>query len=247
MHVEIRLLLYFKIGRECIEVELIIDSANVREIERLCTYFPIDGVTTNPTIVVQEKLPFLPLLKEIRHVIGDERILYVQVVGATAEEMVTEARYITGEISGEIVMKIPVTREGIKAIKLLKVAGIRTLATTVYTPMSAYVAAKAGAEFVAPYVNRIDNLTGDGIKVVEEIVELFAKHQLDCKVIGASFKNVQQLQHVCLAGAYGLTAAPELIDGLLKHPSVEADVAVFKEQWMTQYGVESDRLDKTLG
>ena len=226
-------------------MQLVIDSANIEKIKYLQEYFPIDGVTTNPTIIVKEKKPFLPLLQEIRDIIGNEKELFVQTVGSHAEELVKEAQFINKELSGNIIVKIPVTTEGIKAIKLLKEQGIRTLATTVYTPMSAYVAAKAGAEYVAPYVNRIDNLTGNGIQVVKDIVTIFKQHELSCKVLGASFKNVQQIQQVCLAGAEGITAAPELIEAMLTIPSVDANVQQFKDDWLALYGKGAINLMET--
>ncbi|MGY3717912.1 fructose-6-phosphate aldolase [Sutcliffiella cohnii] len=220
-------------------MQLVIDSANVESIKRLVEYFPIDGVTTNPSIVVKENKPFLPLMKEIRDVIGEEKELFVQVISTSAEDIVEEAKVITESIGGNIIIKVPVTFEGIKAIKRLKKVSIRTLATTVYTPMNAYLAAKAGAEYVAPYVNRIDNLTGDGVKVVAEITKIFTQHNLSCKVLAASFKNTQQIQNVCLAGAHGITAAPELIEAFVNHPSIEANVEQFKQDWISQYGEES--------
>jgi len=226
-------------------MQLVIDSANIEKIKYLQEYFPIDGVTTNPTIIVKEKKPFLPLLQEIRDIIGNEKELFVQTVGSHAEELVKEAQFINKELPGNIIVKVPVTTEGIKAIKLLKEQGIRTLATTVYTPMSAYVAAKAGAEYVAPYVNRIDNLTGNGIQVVKDIVTIFKEHELSCRVLGASFKNVQQMQQVCLAGAEGITAAPELIEAMLTIPSVDANVQQFKDDWLTLYGKDAINLMET--
>lgn len=226
-------------------MQLVIDSANIEKIKYLQEYFPIDGVTTNPTIIVKEKKPFLPLLQEIRDIIGNEKELFVQTVGSHAEELVKEAQFINKELPGNIIVKVPVTTEGIKAIKLLKEQGIRTLATTVYTPMSAYVAAKAGAEYVAPYVNRIDNLTGNGIQIVKDIVTIFKEHELSCRVLGASFKNVQQMQQVCLAGAEGITAAPELIEAMLTIPSVDANVQQFKDDWLTLYGKDAINLMET--
>ncbi|MEH7493940.1 fructose-6-phosphate aldolase [Neobacillus niacini] len=220
-------------------MQLIIDSANINSINKLIEFFPIDGVTTNPSIIVKEQKPFLPLLKEIRSVIGEERELFVQVIAKNANEMVEEAKFICEALSGNVVVKVPVTMEGIKAIKQLKSEGIRTLATTIYTPINAYLAAKAGAEYVAPYVNRIDNLTGDGAKVVTEIIEIFSRHHLSCKVLAASFKNVQQIHNVSLAGAHGITAAPELIEALVEHPSIKENVEKFRKDWFNQYGNES--------
>lgn len=216
-------------------MEIVIDSANVDTIKKLIDYYPIDGVTTNPSIIVKENRPFLPLLKEIRSVIGEERMLHVQVLSSTAAEMVKEAINNREQIGGNYYTKIPVTPEGIKAIKELKEIGIQILATTIYTPMQALVAAKAGADYVAPYVNRIENLSGNGIKVVEEIRTLFAQHNLSCKILAASFKNVHQVQEVCLAGAHAVTATGEIIEGFLNHPSTKGDVEKFKKEWDSFY------------
>jgi fructose-6-phosphate aldolase 2 len=226
-------------------MQLVIDSANIEKIERLHEYFPIDGVTTNPSIIVKENKPFLSVLKNIRSIIGDEKTLFVQTIGVKAEEMMREAHYLCEAISGNVIVKIPVTMEGIKAIKLLKNEGIRTLATTVYTPLNAFLAAKAGADYVAPYVNRIDNLTGNGVQVVSEIVQMFTSQDLPCKVLAASFKNVQQIHNVYLAGSHGVTAPPDLIEAFVEHPSIEANVAQFRKEWLEQYGEKSTDLLST--
>ncbi|KKI92369.1 transaldolase [Bacillus sp. SA1-12] len=227
-------------------MKLVIDSANSNAINELHEYLPIDGVTTNPSIIVKEKKEFLPLLKDIRNVIGEEKELFVQTISEKAEDIREEAHYICHAISGNLLVKVPVTIEGIKAIKMLKKDGIRTLATTIYTPMSALLAAKAGADYVAPYVNRIDNLTGNGVKVVSDIIQLFSSHNLSCQVLAASFKNVQQLHGVFLSGTHGITASPELIKEMLNHPSVEKDVKKFSEEWASQYGRDSDSLISTI-
>jgi fructose-6-phosphate aldolase 2 len=226
-------------------MQLVIDSANVEAIKNLHEFLPIDGVTTNPSIIVKEGRYFLPLLEDIRNVIGEEKELFVQTISEKAEGIVKEAHYICSAITGNVVVKVPVTFEGIKAMKILKEDGIRTLATTVYTPMSALMAAKAGADYVAPYVNRIDQLTGNGTKVVSDIIHIFSVHNLSCKVLAASFKNVQQIQNVFLSGAHGVTAPPELIKEIFNHPSVERDVNNFREEWLSQYGVESNSLFST--
>jgi fructose-6-phosphate aldolase 2 len=223
-------------------VRLYIDSANVEQIRRLNEYFPITGVTTNPSILVKENRPFLERLKEIREVIGEEKELFVQLLGETAEEMVDEARFITREVPGKIIVKIPVTEEGLKAIKMLAIENIPTLATTIYTPFQALMAAMAGAKYVAPYVNRIDNLTGNGVKVVAEIAKLFTTYQLPAEIVAASFKNVQQVHDVCLAGAQSVTAGPDLIEKFITFPATATDVSVFKKEWQKAYGV--DRINR---
>lgn len=215
---------------------LIIDSANINDIRELVEYYPIDGVTTNPSLIVKEKRDLFPLLEEIREVIGCNRELFVQTLAVTAEEIVKEAKYIREHIIDKLVIKIPASPEGIKAIKELKKSGVRTLATTIYTPMQGYLAAKAGASYVAPYVNRIDNLEGNGVRVVNELVQIIDKHQLNSKVLAASFKNVQHVHEVCLNGVHGVTVAPDIIRDFLSHPATEANVKAFTEQWQKAYG-----------
>lgn len=226
-------------------MRLYIDSANTKQISHLCEYFPISGVTTNPSIIAKENQPYLDLLKEIRTILGNEKELFVQTLGDKAEEIVAEAEHIIEQIKGKVIIKIPVTDEGIKAIKILKEKGINTLATTIYTSFQAYIAASAGASFVAPYVNRIDNLTGNGVNVVKEIVQIFNQAQLSCEIIGASFKNVQQVHDACLAGAHAVAVAPDIIEKFIYFPSTLNDVAQFKREWKAVYGEECDSLIKT--
>ncbi|MCM3568552.1 transaldolase family protein [Neobacillus mesonae] len=223
-------------------MRLYIDSADLKEIAFLNEYYPISGVTTNPSIIVKENRPYLELLTEIRGIIGEEKELFVQVIGDTAEEMVDEAKFINQQISGNVVVKVPVTEEGLKAIKLLSEENIPSLATTIYTSFQALMAAMAGAKYVAPYVNRIDNLTGSGVNVTAEIVELFASYHLSTEVLAASFKNVQQVHDVCLAGAQTATVAPDIIKKFIAFPSTSQDVAVFKKEWQNVYGSDKTNL-----
>ena len=132
-----------------------------------------------------------------------------------------------------------------KAIKLLAAENIPTLATTVYTGSQALLAAMAGADYVAPYVNRIDNLPGDGGNVVSEIVHLYEQYNLSCEVIAASFKNVQQVYNAALAGAQAVTASPDIIEQLVAFPATANDVVDFKRQWVECFGAESTDLVKT--
>ncbi|MGA8941559.1 MAG: transaldolase family protein [Thermoactinomyces sp.] len=219
-------------------MRLYIDSANIHKIAYLNEYFPIAGVTTNPSILVREKQPYLDLLKEILNVTGNKKELFVQVIGDQAEEMIDEARFILNHLHGNVIIKVPVTNEGIKAIKILSADNIKTLATAIYTPFQGLVAALAGANYVAPYVNRIDNLPGDGVKVVSETASLFSKHNLTTEIIAASFKNVQQILDACLAGTQNITASPDLIEKLIAHPSTSTDIANFRADWQKAYGMD---------
>lgn len=117
-----------------------------------------------------------------------------------------------------------------------------TLATTIYTPFQGLIAALAGAKYVAPYVNRIDNLAGNGVKVVAEIAELFAAYGLSTEIVAASFKNVQQIHDACLAGAQTVTVEPDLIEKLIAFPATSIDVLKFKEEWQRAYGMDNKNL-----
>jgi fructose-6-phosphate aldolase 2 len=218
---------------------LVIDSANVKDIKEIIDYYPIDGVTTNPSIIVKEKKHFMDLLEEIRETIGYERELFVQTLSFNSDDIVQEARFICETVPGKVVVKVPVTNEGIKAINTLKEMGIRTMATTVYTPLQGYLAAKAGASYITPYVNRIDNLTGNGVKVVKDIVQIVEKYSFNSQVLAASFKNAQQVLNVCLDGAHGVTVPPDIIREFLLHPVTEANVRDFSVEWEKVYGEKS--------
>ena len=146
---------------------LILDTANLKDIEEALEYYPIAGVTTNPSIITKEDGDYIETFKDIRNLIGKDKALHVQILAEDAETMVEEGIYLRELLGKNTYIKVPITKEGIKAIKMLKEKNIETTGTAIFTPLQALVAAEAGASFVAPYVNRIDNLQGDEIAVVE--------------------------------------------------------------------------------
>ncbi|WP_077614896.1 transaldolase family protein [Caenibacillus caldisaponilyticus] len=223
-------------------MKLYIDSANVEKITRINEYYPLAGVTTNPTILATEGRPYLETLKNIQSIIGMDKELFVQVLGDKAEEMVDEGKYIVDAISGKVVVKVPVTEEGLKAIRMLSAENIPVLATTIYTGMQALLAAMSGAKYVAPYVNRIDNLPGDGLRVVSNIVHMFLQYDLGCEVLAASFKNVQQVYDAALAGAQAVTVSPDIIEKFVAFPSTKVDVSEFRQKWTAAFGKDHSNL-----
>ena len=150
-------------------MKLLIDDANVNEIRRLCDLYPIDGVTTNPSILARSGRNPVEVLKEIRSIIGRDKLIFTQAIPSDAEGMVRDARAIVELLGEQTVVKVPSVPEGFKAIRIMKQEGIPACGTVVYTPMQAFLAAKAGADYVAPYVNRIDNMGYNGVAVVEQI------------------------------------------------------------------------------
>ncbi|AOT68884.1 transaldolase family protein [Geosporobacter ferrireducens] len=217
-------------------MQYLLDTADVQAIQRAYDLYPVCGVTTNPTIIAKENRPFFEILRDIRNIIGNASMLHVQTLGKTAAEIVKEGEYLHEIVAGNIYVKIPVTAEGIKAIKILTSKEIQVTATAILTAQQALMAAVAGASYVAPYVNRIDNIAGDGVGVVAEIVELFNTYKLETKVLAASFKNIQQIHGVALAGAHSVTINGELMDGLLQHPLTDWSIDRFSCDWEGVYG-----------
>lgn len=214
----------------------LLDSASISDIEKAFEYFPMSGVTTNPTIVSQENRPFFDIMRDIRSVIGEDMMLHVQVVGEDRDHILRDAETLRNKVGGNIYIKVPVTLEGFKAMKELKKRGFKVTATAVYTPAQALLAANCGADFTAPYVNRIDNISGMGVSVVSMITKLFEVHSLPTRVLAASFKNVQQIHEVSLAGCQSVTVPPDLMWRIAEHPLTDMSVDLFTRDWARVYG-----------
>lgn len=221
----------------------LLDTADVRAIARCHDLYPLAGVTTNPTLVARARRPLLAILTEIRSIIGEQAMLHAQVMGADAETMAAEAARLCDRFGPNLYPKIPVTPQGLKAIRLLAAAGFSVTATAIAAPQQALLAARAGAAFTAPYVNRIDNASGDGPGVVAQMVRLFSLHNLPTRVLAASFKNVQQVHAVALAGAHSATLSPDLLDAVLSHPLTDSGVAGFNKDWSAAFGQGTTILD----
>lgn len=219
-----------------------LDTADINAIRKAVDLYPLEGVTTNPSIIAKENRPMKEILLDIRECIGQDKMLHAQVMGSDAETMLKEAQALKA-LDNNIIVKVPVTPQGIKAMKLIAKEGIRITATAILTPQQALLAAKAGAEFLAPYVNRLDNICSDGVDVAAEIVTLLNNYHLDAKVLGASFKNVQQVHKLALAGAHSVTVAPDVFDLLLTHPLTDSGVAGFVSDWERVYGEGKNVLD----
>lgn len=211
------------------------DTANVLQIKKINDYYPLSGVTTNPTILCKEKKNILTIAKEIRETIGRDSMLHMQTIQMKAEDIIKEAHFLRENIEGNLYIKIPVMPEGIKAIKILKKDNFNITATAIFTANQALMAAMSGADFVAPYVNRIDNISGNGVQVVEDILHEFKNYSLQTKICAASFKNIQQIHEVSKLGVHSVTVGPELFDKLVLNPSTDVSVEQFLEQWLNTF------------
>ena len=208
-------------------MKLLIDDANIDDIRRLIDLYPIDGVTTNPSILAKAGRDPVGVLKEIRGVIGKDRLLFAQAIPPDAQGMIEDARAIVRLLGENTVVKLPAVPEGFKAIRALRAEGIPTCGTVVYTPMQACLAARAGADYVAPYVNRIDNMGYDGVGVARQIQDILSIYGMKARVLAASFKNSRQVLELCACGIECVTCAPAVIDGLVKNPAVDGAIEDF--------------------
>ena len=213
-----------------------LDTADLNAIKYCNEYYPLSGVTTNPSIISKENTDFWQLTEKIRSIIGDEKALFVQTVQRTASDIIKEAELLKQRLGNNFYVKIPIGEEGIKAAMELKRMGVGVLVTAVFTPSQALMAAKAGADFVAPYVNRLDNIVGDGCKVVAEIVHQFELYTLPCKVLAASFKNAEQVHKCALAGCHSVTVSADILKSLISHPMTDGAIEGFRKDWVSVYG-----------
>jgi fructose-6-phosphate aldolase 2 len=215
------------------------DTANIEELKELFYYFPIEGVTTNPTIIAAENKPLSQILPQIIELVGD-RMLHVQMMSSKAEDMLREAKTYKAKYSlgDNYYAKIPVSKEGYRAIPMLKNAGINVTATAIFTQQQALVAAKAGADWVAPYVNRLDNISSHGIEVVKHIVENIQCFKLNTKVLAASFKTVDQVHRVSMVGCHAATISFEVLELLRSHPMTDMSLERFEKDAEGLYDIE---------
>jgi fructose-6-phosphate aldolase 2 len=212
------------------------DTANLDEIKRLYYYFPIMGITTNPSIILNSGTTFLKAIDNILSVIGNDMI-HIQVISEKADDMLREAKKYKEyfNLGDNYYTKIPVTIEGYRAIKLAKDAGLNVTATAIFTQQQALVASRAGADYVAPYVSRLDNISSHGIEVVADIVQNIKNYNLNTQVLAASFKTVDQVYRVSKCGAHSATISFEILEALRSHPMTEISVQKFKTDSLEAY------------
>lgn len=208
-------------------MELFLDTANILEIKEAEDLGILTGVTTNPTILLKEKRDRKEIIVDIlKNIKG---IVFVQTVGDSFQEIMKDAEEILAYGEDRIGIKIPVTKEGIKAINTLKGEGIKILATAVFSPQQALMAALAGADYIAPYINRMESNGIDSEKVIKDIRSLYDLQGVNTKILAASFKNVHQLTRTLMAGSHTATISSELFNSLFKSSLTENSVKKFNE------------------
>lgn len=209
-------------------MKFFIDTANTKEIKEAWELGVIDGVTTNPSLISKEKKEPIKLLKEICGIVDGP--VSAEVVSLDAEGMVNEAKKLA-RIHKNIVIKVPMTKDGLKATKVLSKLKIKTNVTLVFSPNQALLAAKAGASFVSPFVGRLDDITHYGMELVSQILEIYDNYAFGTEVIVASIRNPLHVLDAALMGAHIATIPFSVIDQLSKHPLTDIGIEKFLKDW----------------
>ncbi|NLC78034.1 MAG: fructose-6-phosphate aldolase [Clostridia bacterium] len=209
-------------------MRLFLDSANIEEIRDVYELGVISGVTTNPSLIAKEGRNFRQVVQEIAGIVDGP--ISAEVVSTTAEEMVPEGEALAG-IHPNVVIKVPMTGEGLKAVKRLAAKGIKTNVTLVFSANQALLAALAGAAFVSPFVGRLDDVGHEGLDLVAEIVQIYAQHGFATEVIAASIRHPMHVARAALLGADIATVPYKTLQQMLKHPLTDAGIAKFLADW----------------
>lgn len=205
-----------------------LDTANVDEIKEVAQFGLLDGVTTNPSLIAKEKQNIHSVIREICEIVDGP--VSAEVIGTTASEMIAEGR-VLGALASNVVVKVPMTIEGLKAVHALSQDDISTNVTLVFSANQALMAARAGAVFVSPFVGRLDDISEDGIHLVKTITDIFAIHDIDTEVIAASIRHPMHVTQAALAGAHIATVPYKVLLSLVKHPLTDAGIQRFLDDW----------------
>ena len=209
-------------------MKLFIDTANVDEIRKANDLGVICGVTTNPSLIAREGKRFEDVIKEITTIVNGP--ISAEVVALDAEGMVREARELAA-IHENIVIKIPITEEGLKAVKVLSAEGIRTNVTLIFSPAQALLAAKAGATYVSPFIGRLDDISDNGISVIDDISAIFEIHGIETEIIAASIRGPQDVVRAAKSGAHIATVPYKVLKQMISHPLTDKGIERFNKDW----------------
>ncbi len=209
-------------------MKFFLDTAMVEEIKEAASWGLLDGVTTNPTLVAKTGRPFKEVVKEILEIVDGP--VSLETVSLDAKGMIEEGRKLA-ELGDNVVVKIPMTPEGLKAVQVLESEGIPTNVTLVFSPTQALLAAKAGASYVSPFVGRLDDVSGEGMKLIREIKGIFMNYEISTEIIVASIRNPMHVVEAALIGADICTVPFKVMQSLFKHPLTDVGIKKFLEDW----------------
>ena len=209
-------------------MKIFLDTANIEQIKKGVEYGVIDGVTTNPSLIAKENKGFIPLIKEIVSVVPGP--VSVEVTATDSEEMIKQAQEYA-KISENVVIKVPINLEGLKVVKRLSNLNIKTNVTLIFSTSQALLAAKAGATYVSPFVGRIDDISGNGMELVEDIMRVYDNYAIDTEVIVASVRHPLHFVQAALIGAHIATIPFDTLAKLLNHPLTDIGMERFLDDW----------------
>lgn len=209
-------------------MKLFIDTAETEEIKEINDLGVISGVTTNPSLIVKSGRDFKEVIREISEILDGP--ISAEVISLETEKMVEEARELA-EIHPNIVIKVPMTKNGLGAVKILSEENIKTNVTLIFSAQQALLAARAGATYVSPFVGRLDDIGGDGIGLIEDISEIFELHNIETEIISASIRNPKQVYESALAGSDIATIPYEIILKMINHPLTDKGLEDFMNDW----------------
>lgn len=217
-------------------MKIFADTANVEDIKQINELGIIDGVTTNPTLVAREGKDWKSVEKQICEIVDGP--VSAEVTASEAPAMVEQARVLS-KWADNIVVKIPMTAEGLKAVKVLSQEGIKTNVTLVFSAMQGLLAAKAGATYVSPFLGRLDDIGADGVELIQKLRQIFDNYGYRTEIIAASIRNYQHVEQVALAGCDIATIPAKILVKLWKHPLTDQGLVAFEKDW-----AEFERLQK---
>ncbi|MGQ9587787.1 MAG: fructose-6-phosphate aldolase [Thermoplasmata archaeon] len=209
-------------------MKIFIDTANLEQIKEVNSWGILDGVTTNPTLVAKEGCDFSSRIEEICKVVDGP--ISAEAVSMDAEGMIKEARELS-KMHKNIVVKIPMTDEGLKAVKVLSKEGVKTNVTLVFSPNQALLAAKAGATYVSPFIGRLDDISHDGMDILRQIVTVLKNYGFKTQVIAASIRHPVHVTEAALAGAHVATVPYDVLKKMLRHNLTDEGIQKFLKDW----------------
>jgi len=209
-------------------MRIFIDTADVKEISKYAEIGIVDGVTTNPSLIAKTGKKFEDTVREICTIVDGP--ISAEAIEPKAEKMIPEARKLA-EIHPNIVVKIPMTAEGLKTVKVISEEGIKTNVTLCFSSPQALMAAKAGATYISPFVGRLDDIAIEGMGLIEEIVEIYDNYGFETQVLVASIRNPLHFVEAARMGAHVATIPPNVLGQLIKHPLTDIGIAKFMSDW----------------
>ncbi|QGG61394.1 fructose-6-phosphate aldolase [Loigolactobacillus bifermentans] len=218
-------------------MEFLLDTIHIDDIKKYNAMIPLAGVTSNPSIVHKEgQVDFFNHLRQIREIIGADKTLHVQVVGQTTEAMLADAHTVLENVDHDVYIKVPTNEPGLAAMKQLKQEGVHITATAIYTQIQGYLAIAAGADYLAPYFNRMVNADINAGLVIAQLAKQIEREHAKTKILAASFHTVQQVNQAFENGAQAATMGVDILKTALGNPAISAAVTGFTSDWEDIYG-----------